>query len=196
MTARTTCAGITGATNAYLVYRSVCAAEGVAKKNGRSHRQFLEELCDQLCHPELRGPKQPEREMERESPARQKRKERDQDSAGGSSANEKAGGSGGGSSAKEKAGKLTWARVNRARAGYDANQHTFSDPIWRGTEKTEAKHRADCQWCKFKWIEEGKPRPEGCKSAKYQGPQNKEVYCTRCGVLFCSASCWNEFHGC
>jgi hypothetical protein len=100
------------------------------------------------------------------------------------------------SSGSGKAGKLTWARVNRARAGYDANQHTFTDPIWRGTEKTETKHRADCQWCKFKWIENGKQRPDGCKAAKYEGPQNKEVmYCTRCGVHLCSASCWNEFHG-
>jgi hypothetical protein len=173
-----------GATNAYLVYRSVCAAEGIAKEKIMSHRAFLEELCDQLCHPELRTPKQPEREMERESPARQKRKEREQES-------------GSGSSTKEKAGKLTWARVNRARAGFDANQHTFTDPIWRGAEQTEKKHRADCQWCKFKWIEAGRPRPEGCKATKFEGPQNKEVmYCTRCGVHFCSASCWNEFHGC
>ena len=37
-----------GATDAYLVYRSVCAAEGVVKKNVMSHREFLEELCDQL----------------------------------------------------------------------------------------------------------------------------------------------------
>ena len=156
-----------------------------------SHREFLEELCDHLCHPpELRAPKQPEREMERESPARQKRKERE--SGSGS-----AGGSAGGSSGKEKAGKLTWARVNYARTGYDANKHTFTDPIWRGTEKTDAKHRADCQWCKFKWAEAGRPRPEGCKAAKYEGPQNKEMmYCTRCGVHLCSASCWNEFHDC
>jgi len=174
-----------GATNAYLVYLSVCEYEGVAQKDAMSHREFLEELCDQLCHPERRVPKQPEREMERPSPARQKRKEREEADAEA------------GSSGAEKAGRITWARVNRARAGYDANLHPFTDPIWRGTQKTEAKHRADCQWCKFKWIEAGKPRPEGCTSKKYQGPQNKEImFCTRCGVHLCSASCWNEFHAC
>lgn len=174
-----------GATNAYLVYLSVCEAEGVAKKDRMSHRAFLEELCDQLCHPELRAPKQPEREMERLSPARQKRKEAE------------AGSSGADSSGAAKAARLTWARVSRARAGYDANQHTMLDPLWRGATKTENKHRADCQWCKFKWIEAGKPRPENCKAAENKGPQNKEImYCTRCGVHFCSASCWNEFHGC
>ena len=57
-----------------MVYRSVCAAEGLPKI--MTQREFREELCNQLCHPELRTPKQPEREMERESPARQKRKER------------------------------------------------------------------------------------------------------------------------
>jgi hypothetical protein len=176
-----------GATNAYLVYLSVCEAEGVEKKHVMSHREFLEQLADQLCHPELRAPKPPEREMERPSPAREKRKEREQAESGLSGAD---------SSGSGKASKLTWARVQRARAGYDANLHPFTDPIWRGTKKTDVKHRADCQWCKFKWIEAGKPRPENCTAAKYQGPQNKEVvYCTRCGVHLCSASCWNEFHG-
>lgn len=172
-----------GATNAYLVYLSVCEYENVAKKDVMSHRAFLEELCDQLCHPELRAPKPsaPTREMDRPSPSRQKRKEKEAEE---------------GASSDGKSGKLTWARVNRARTGYDANQHPFTDPLWRGTEKTDAKHRADCQWCKFKWVEGGKQRPPDCKAAKYQGPQNKEtMFCTRCGVHLCSASCWNEFHG-
>ena len=69
-----------GATNAYLVYLSACEAEGLRKKDIKSHREFLEELCEQLCHPELRvreaTTKPPEREMERPSPAREERKER------------------------------------------------------------------------------------------------------------------------
>ena len=110
-----------GATNAYLVYLSACEAEGLRKKDIKSHREFLEELCEQLCHPELRiceaTTKPPEREMERPSPAREERKEREANNSGGDS------------SGAHKAGKLTWARVAHARAGYDANLHTFTDPI-------------------------------------------------------------------
>ena len=170
------------ATNAYLVYLAVCEAEGVAKKDILEQRKFREELAEQLCKPELRKPVPPPREMERPSPARNKRKEVEASTANSSSAG--------------KAGKLTWARVNKARAGFDASQHPFTDPIWRGTMKTAAKHRADCQWCKFKWIEDGRVVPDTFGGKKYEGPQNKEVmFCTKCGVHVCSASCWNEFHG-
>ena len=86
-----------GATNAYLLYLSVCDAEGV-RRDRLSHRAFLEELSEQLCH--LSGgaaqPPQPAaREMERPSPARQKRKQ----------AEAEAGSSGG-----VKAASFTWAR--------------------------------------------------------------------------------------
>jgi hypothetical protein len=119
--------------------------------------------------------------MERPSPARQKRKQ-----AEGTEAS---------SSGGVKAGRLTWARVNRARTGYDANNHMMADPIWRST-KSKEMHKADCQWCKFKWIDAGKPRPPDSKAKNYEGPQNKEVlFCTLCRVHLCSAQCWNEFHG-
>ena len=88
--------------------------------------------------------------------------------------------------------------MNRARTGFDANDHPLRDPMWKGSEKAKALHRADCQWCKFKWIDGGKPTPPGRdpKLKPYEGPQNKElIFCVKCGVRFCSVSCCNEFHG-
>jgi len=88
------------------------------------------------------------------------------------------------------------ARSSASSSASLSFESPFTDPVWRGSEKTDAKHRTNCQWCKFMWIERGRVRPPDCKAKTYEGPQNKEVmYCTKCGVHLCSASCWNEFHG-
>ena len=191
-----------GATNAYLLYVAVCKAEGMTKEGKKagewmSHRDFLVQLSDQLCHEELRKPKKAE--PQRSSP----RKRPTPDSAGSAPDSASGAADGGAQDGKKlgqsgtQAASITWAKVSRARTGYDANQHPHRDPFY-----FQSGGRSDCQWCTFKWREAGKPIDPKWKpktvDAKYKGPQNKEtMFCMNpfCQVRFCSSSCFNEYHG-
>ena len=190
------------ATDAFLCYKEVCLAEGI-KERRISHRAFMEELSDQLCHPERRVPSltsQPAAaaaaaQTEEATPAHHGKRARTSASPSSASGPRPSSACSNNSDAPDsnKVSQLSWARVQSLRLGFDANEHVLEDPLWSG--KTQL-HRRDCQWCVFKWRTAGKPRDPNSKAKKYEGPQNKEIiYCTRCGCRLCSVSCLNELHG-
>lgn len=205
-----------GCTNAYLIYLKVCAAEGLRRKEIMTHLQFQEQLSEQLCKPGMRKPDQAAGEGPSGCAASGGAPSGNTPSSNGGGGRARTGTPGSAASSSEApdsgasakrakkaesgdhAVRLTWAHINKCRAGFDANNHVLDDPVWFETGTGTAKRlaRRDCQWCKFKWAQAGKPRDPESKAVKYEGPQIKEVaYCLACNVRFCSMQCANEFHG-
>ena len=83
----------------------------------------------------------------------------------------------------------------RAFEGYGNNvlsswhsRLTGNHPI----QEVQKKSQHGCQWCRYK---ENK-----CESSESTGSSKAKVVwakigCIACGVWFCGADCWNEFHG-
>lgn len=171
------------ATNAYLLYCAICEVENVKPM---SQREFRVELADQLCHPNLRGPEPKVPDEPSKTPAPGQKRARSGPGCGATStvpteAKDKA------PDAEEKAPnatRMTEGFIERTRAMYASKPHGMVDGVRHGS----FNQYRDCQWCKWKWIQAGKPKPK---------PQlSGIIWCVGCSVGLCSASCWNEFHDC
>ena len=179
------------ATNAYLLYLAVCEAAG---EKPMTHRDFRVELCDQLCHPELRPKPPPAPKTAAPKTAAPKNSAKPATPATPAPAakgTKRPADAGAEKSAEKKspvsAAQLTEPYIDRCRAQHAAKPHTMRDPdpVPTGSAKKT------CQWCYYAWnVAAPEDRP-----LRY--PQNKEVlHCIECDVRLCSASCWNAFHDC
>ena len=177
----------TAATNAYLVYKAVCAYEGLPEKKWMTHRQFLEELTDQLCHPELRrtdkegkpvNGKTPEKASapaaaagaRAASPSTFDRKEGDEGKRGSNAVS-----------------VMNENTITRARATFTWDRHHPEDP-------PEGKIR--CQWCRHT-HQRAEGHKVGCQCPECRAPQTTaRIICSGCGFAFCSMGCFTACHAC
>ena len=185
------------ATNAYLVYKEVCAYHKVAKKKIMSHRDFLCELCDMLCHPEKRPKLDAGGQPYRPSPTRASSKARAgsapprmrQESSTAAKASRKRpattqGEDEGRAKAPGPKGSnhvttFNASRHEQVKADYDTNpkKHIMIEPTCR----------LPCQVCYYMHTKN-----------EYEGraPQTtSRMVCEECNHACCSPTCWNIMHG-